>query len=626
MNLLHVKTNAVPDFTGTVTVYNQTGGSQTIAATDLVRPSDWNSNHKMFLTFEGNTTNSSTLSGTNIPIAGMGAITVGASNGSFIISGNPAWLTTAQPPGAYLTTARASNDAVGLNTALTANGVAWTVNSSGLSLNIPAFLTTAAQSNHSHNLATTTTNGSLIVVATTNSAGATIAVPPYLTTAQAPGAYLTTARASNDAIGLNTALTANGVSWTVNSSGLSLNVPAFLTTAAQSNHSHGNPTLALTNLTGTTASNSAGFTLSLSGAGGGVINQTGPNIADSAATITSGTVLFSNLNGVSFGLAGSTMTASHNGLTTAAQSDHSHGNPTLALTNLTGTTASASNGFTLSLSAAAPGGGAGATLSQWNNLPAYVASTLQNMRGAAGASCFIQPFTLNQAVSFDRIRFLNSVALTSSSFASTANTTFSFNQQESHSIVLYSRGTGASSNRLMSIVSHSESLRWSINAFYGSATNTQQGANYGLTYQNGTQTVNFATTYTTSNLSTLALSTAVNSALTGNKFKDYALATLLTPGVYYLAYHLNSTSTTQGTNLSNMSLRASTYIHTQINQVMHGFMGTVSNTTIKMNQWLGSASTAGSVTLSEIPHTAVSTAASHPLAYFSLLRSEVPTL
>ena len=46
-------------------------------------------------------------------------------------------------------------------------------------------------------------------------------------------------------------------------------------------------------------------------------------------------------------------------LTTAAESNHSHGNPTLFLTNLSGTTASASNGLTFSLSAAAGGGGAG---------------------------------------------------------------------------------------------------------------------------------------------------------------------------------------------------------------------------------------------------------------------------
>lgn len=68
------------------------------------------------------------------------------------------------------------------------------------------------------------------------------------------------------------------------------------------------------------------------------------------------TLGFSNGNGVTFGSsAGSIISASHNGLTTAAATNHSHGNPTLNLTNLSGTTASASNGFTLSLSANAPG-------------------------------------------------------------------------------------------------------------------------------------------------------------------------------------------------------------------------------------------------------------------------------
>lgn len=98
------------------------------------------------------------------------------------------------------------------------------------------------------------------------------------------------------------------------------------------------------------------------GAGGGI----------SAVVISAGTTnnsvsnfSFANSNGVSFGINGSTITGSHNGLTTAAASDHSHGNPTLNLTNLSGTTASNSNGFTLSLSAAAPGGGGGGTATMW---------------------------------------------------------------------------------------------------------------------------------------------------------------------------------------------------------------------------------------------------------------------
>jgi hypothetical protein len=190
-----------------------------------------------------------------------------------------------------------------------------------------------------------------------------------------------------------------------------------LTTAAQSNHSHGNPTLNLTNLSGTTNSNSAGLTLSLSaaapfvagvstggntagdtgvtgtrvvlvgsntitwsqttGAAGATITVLGANTHDqqtgisgivaSDATYTSGTVSFSNQNGVTIGSSvnGATQYVRLSVATSYAASDHSHGNPTLALTNLSGTTASNSAGLTLSLSAAAPGGGgnfsAGAT-------------------------------------------------------------------------------------------------------------------------------------------------------------------------------------------------------------------------------------------------------------------------
>lgn len=143
----------------------------------------------------------------------------------------------------------------------------------------------------------------------------------------------------------------NGVSFGMNAGTVTASHNG-LTTAAASNHSHGNPTLALTNLSGTTASNSAGLTLSLSAnsPAGGTVNVSAGTTSNNLTNF-----VLSNSNGVSFGLNGSTVTASHNGLTTAAQSNHSHGNPTLALTNLSGTTASNSAGLTLSLSANAPG-------------------------------------------------------------------------------------------------------------------------------------------------------------------------------------------------------------------------------------------------------------------------------
>lgn len=121
--------------------------SQTVAdgtATSVVRPSAWNSEHKQVLNIAGNTIGTSQITGSDIVWAGGTNISLSA-NGSTVSIVGPdlsPYLTTAQPPGAYLTT--------------------------------------AAQSGHSHGFATTTTNGAVIVVGTTNSAGATIGVPSFL--------------------------------------------------------------------------------------------------------------------------------------------------------------------------------------------------------------------------------------------------------------------------------------------------------------------------------------------------------------------------------------------------------------------------------------------------------------
>jgi hypothetical protein len=167
---------------------------------------------------------------------------------------------------------------------------------------------------------------------------------------------------------------ASGVTFGLNASTLTASVKtdyqtsgAYLTTAALSNHSHGNPTLALTNLTGTTASASNGLTLSLSAA-----NQ---NLTAANGGYAFQTLSFSNAQGVSFATsAGSAIVASVE--TSYAASNHSHGNPTLALTNLSGTTASASNGFTLSLSAGAGGAGDGGNIIAAGTRTAHSLSTV----------------------------------------------------------------------------------------------------------------------------------------------------------------------------------------------------------------------------------------------------------
>lgn len=196
----------------------------------------------------GNTTDNSSgaANATNISIRGAGIASIAATNGSVVVSvpspnisiyafGNTydnssavANVSNLYINGAGAAQVAATNgsiavsvsESIGLNTALTANGVSMTANSSGLSLNFPAFLTTA----------------------------------------QPVGAYLTTARASNDAIGLNTAQT--NVTWTVNSSGLSIDGRNYAGTVT-----------AATNASVTLNSN--GLSISVANPGGGGVGTVG---------------------------------------------------------------------------------------------------------------------------------------------------------------------------------------------------------------------------------------------------------------------------------------------------------------------------------------------------------------
>ncbi len=206
--------------------------------------------------------------------AGTNATGTIASNGISVSVGN------------YLTTARASTDAVGLNTAKT--NVTWTANSSGLSFDAGGYAGTGF---------TSTTTAGTAVVGTNNTAGLSIGVPAFLTTADlsanssnyvrnwkltgntagttssaqgtdlwlaggngltisgssntlsfSVGNYLTTARASTDGVGLNTAQT--NVTWTVNSSGVSLNAGGYAGTGFTSTTTAGTEIKATQNTAG----------------------------------------------------------------------------------------------------------------------------------------------------------------------------------------------------------------------------------------------------------------------------------------------------------------------------------------------------------------------------------------
>lgn len=88
MAVSHVFNNTIADATGTVTAWN---GATTVsvAATALVRPSDWNSAHNMRYNITGNTTNASSVSGTDILFNATGNISIGGSASSLLFSVAP---------------------------------------------------------------------------------------------------------------------------------------------------------------------------------------------------------------------------------------------------------------------------------------------------------------------------------------------------------------------------------------------------------------------------------------------------------------------------------------------------------------------------------------------------------
>ncbi len=295
-------------------------------------------------------------------------ITFGMSNSSIV---------TASHNG--LTTAMASNrgtDFVQATAAFAGTSASGTIASNGISVSIGPYITTAMLSNAAtlSNIRVSggTTSNLLSAITFGNGNGITFGLDASTMTASHNGLTsqsnqnvtagnggfafqtLSFSNANNFSFGTSAGSAITG-SYTVptvtNSSWTASDGVTSLTIAR----------LAFTNANGVTLtlSTTTGGSATLVGSHNGLTSQSNQNVTAGNGGFAFQTLSFSNVNGISFGTsAGSAITASHNALTTAAASDHSHGNPTLNLTNLSGTTASASNGFTLSLSAAAPGAAA----------------------------------------------------------------------------------------------------------------------------------------------------------------------------------------------------------------------------------------------------------------------------
>jgi len=606
-------------------------------------PSDWNQTHAVTINAVGSEISGAFGNGGGVtfglsadgkitasaPAAGGGLTNINVSagttsnnlsaltfsNGGGVSFGIDASVITAtvatnyQPAGAYLTTAMASNrgsDFVQATAAFAGTNASGTIASNGISVSVGNYITTAMASNRGTDFvqaaaAFAGTNAS----GTIASNGISVSVGNYITTAMASnrgsdfvqaaaafagtnasgtiasngisvsvGNYITTAMASNrgsDFVQATAAFAGTNASGTIASNGISVSVGNYITTAALSNHSHGNPTLNLTNLSGTTASASNGFTLSLSA------NSPAAGVGVEAGTrtaTTAGNLRFETGNGVTFGL-------------------------------------NAVGGSVMTASVAAP-----VTLS-YHRLLEFAGVTVST--SAAQSTSIVAPFQIPQNLSIDRARMIYSGSVAASSTQATVGgTSYSMSGITSHNMVFYSRGAGANSLSLQYVTS-TQHVDQQLVTISFAANSTQMSYSNRLTLGSDSFTKDYSTSvgsihYHTSNLTDL----------TGVKYIDIPCGISLSPGQYWVAYGRSTTAATGNAAISVATRMLVSHniqlAHSQATLAM-GMLG--GNTNSSVGQWpaLGSFTTGGAAgTTNSIPMANVSTMVSNVVPSLQFMR------
>lgn len=293
--------------------------------------------------------------------------------------------------------------------------------------------------------------------------------------------------------------------------------------------------------------------------------------------ISQGTVVFSNSNGVSFGLNGSTITAS-------------------------------------------VAGAGGNTLSYYENM---VPAGSLSMIGISQSTSTIAPFTLASPISASYLRFPVRMTTNSTTIGTTANTTVGAGEYSTFNAVIYSLGVGVNSLSLQSVASGSagftQQVSWQANANGSQYTmsNTLQFPQQGFT----TNSFSTQNSITQTNFS-FNTTFASESRLTGTRFIDIPFATSLAAGNYWLMLGM-STSSSAGANATNATqwrVNISNFYGASEGNWLIGPMGQALNASFQLNMGVGSFSTNGAAgTTASLNLSNISSAASHNLLYFQII-------
>lgn len=596
---------------------------------------------------------STTVDFRSLTLRGMGAVSVGASASEVIISAPNTVAQTNQTIGAYFssnTTAQSSSSTYDARTLSFRGAGIVSVGASAGEIVISATGGGAADGGNILAAGTRTagSNSSVLFSDANGVSWGLNAVNGSVITATVKTDYLTTARASNDAIGLNTAQ--SNVTWTVNSSGLSLDARGYAGTGTSA-----------TNATLTLNSNGLAISVAAPGAGGGIAAAAGTQ------TATSGTVVWSNSNNVSFGMTNSSIITASASFAQSVESQ-SIGMQSNAI-DLGGSTAGTSgyasggqiqyalyaganitlsqslNGATGLLTINGPAAG-GATLSQFEPFPLANPITTTWVPGVG--SWYFQPFMLPANLAPGRINYLISnsnssqgIARLSSGnlFASNTTGTRSAHYVMGDSWALYTRGTGTQNSILSTIWSNTRavSLSQSVSVILTNASQIKISASQTLSYIGsiGTDGNYTLTTYTASTATSTAgssCSTTIASAafssifniLSGPIMQNVGITKSLTPGNYWLAGAYSTSITTGGTTIQDLiPFVHEVGIYGIASMNYRGWPNTASSTGSQYQPGAGVWSVASAAPPNTVAFTDIRSQASHLTQYFNHVQSSL---
>lgn len=272
-------------------------------------------------------------------LAGGPNVTLSQNGSTILILGNAAQTTQTQPAGAIAGTGVTTASQAGsiLGATLGTNGLSlampnWITGGGGIAVSMGgntsgagALINTGTLFLAGGNNVTLSQNGNSITISANTAAAATLSV---------------SAGTTSGAFGGVTFPNSNGITFGLNNGSITASYNSTQFAGLSTSFSG-------TNVSGSMTLNSNGLALAISGP-----NETGIGLSAAGSSQAAGTVVLSNSNGVSFGMNGSTVTASYNSTQFAGTGT------TFSGTNISGSITLNSNGLNLALSGAAGGSGA----------------------------------------------------------------------------------------------------------------------------------------------------------------------------------------------------------------------------------------------------------------------------